>query len=169
MSKSRLVVFAGLIITLFLLTSPTQAAAATMKFRAVLFHNKVEAMEVEHIEGHVIGVFKSTGLASLETGEVAVMSQHGTFDYIKGAGTHMAYARLTFEDGSTIDYNYHGTTALAPEGKGAIFKDVSVEITGGTGKYAGIRGGGSYTGRRIVPGIAGAQFYSDSVLIYTLP
>ena len=42
-------------------------------------------------------------------------------------------------------------------------------ITQGTGKYAGIQGHGSYTGRRFVPIGAGAQVYLDWILTYTLP
>ena len=150
--------------------SVTQAGAATMKFRLVLFHTKVEIIKVEDVEGHIVGVYESTGLASLETGEVAVFEVlGGTFDYTKGTGIHDGYTRLTFEDGSTIFIKGQGTTRPDPKGKGSLFEGGTGEIYQGSGRYAGIQGRASYTGRRVVPVGAGAQLYLDYVLTYTLP
>ena len=169
MSKPKIIALTGLIIAAFLLASFTQAVAATMKFRLVLFHTKVEIIKVEDVEGHIVGIVQSTGLASLETGEVAVYALWGNFDYTKGTGIHRQYGRLTFEDGSTIDVKFEGTTWPDPKGKGSLFKSTSLVITQGSGRYAGIQGKGSYTGRRVVAMGAGAQLYSDNILTYTLP
>ena len=167
---SKIVALTALIMTAFLLMSVTQAEAATMKFRIVFFHTKVETIEVEDVEGHIVGIFESTGLASLETGEVAVFGVlGGTFDYTTGTGIHYGYDRLTFEDGSTIDFKGEGTTRPDPKGKGSLFKSTSMVITQGTGKYAGIRGELSYTGRRFAPIGARAQAYLDCILRYNLP
>ena len=153
-----------------LLMSATQVGAETMKYRVVLFHTKVEAIKIVDAEGHIVGIYESTGLATLETKEVGVVSQKGTFDYIKGTGTHDGYSRLTFEDGSTIDIKFEGITTPNPKAKGSLFESTSVLITQGTGQYAGIKGAGSYTGRRVVPAIgAGAELYTDMILRYTLP
>jgi hypothetical protein len=168
---SKIIALTALIMTAFLLISVTQARAATMKFRVVFFHTKVEVIEVGDVEGHIVGIYKSTGLASLETGEVAVFEIFaGTIDYTKGTGIHDAYWRLTFEDGTTIDFKSEGTTRPDPKGKGSVFKSTSMVVTQGSGKYTGIQGTGSYTGRRVVPVVgAGAQLYMDIVLTYTLP
>ena len=168
MTKSKTMALTGLLVAL-LLVSVTQAWAATMKFRLVLFHTKVEIIKVEDVEGHIVGVYESTGLASLETGEVAVFEVlGGTFDYTKGTGIHDGYDRLTFEDGSTIDFKSEGTTRPDPKGKGSLFEGKSV-IYQGSGRYADIQGEGTYTGRRVVPIGAGAQMYFDWILTYTLP
>ena len=170
MSKCKIVALTALIMTAFLLMAATQARAATMKYRIVMFHTKVEFIKVGDVEGHIVGINQTTGLASLETGEVAVYSQWGAFDYTKGTGIHRQYGRLTFEDGSTIDLKFEGTTRSDPKGKGSLFKSTSLVITQGSGRYAGIQGHGSYTGRRVVPVVgAGAQLYSDNIMIYTLP
>ena len=170
MSKSKIIALTALITDL-LVVSATQARAATMKFRVVLFHTKVETIKVEDVEGHIVGIFESTGLASLETGEVAVFEVlGGTIDYTKGTGVHSDYFRLTFEDGSTIIIKGEGTTQREPQGKGSVIKSTSMVITQGTGKYAGIQGEASYTGRRVVPMVgAGAQVYLDWILTYNLP
>ena len=168
MAKAKIIALTALIAAV-LLVSVTQSWAATMKYRTVQFHTKVEIIKVGDVEGHIVGTNETTGLATLETGEVAVFSQWGTFDYTKGTGIHRQYGRLTFEDGSTIDLKYEGTTRPDPKGKGSLFKSTSMVITQGTGKYAGIQGEGSYTARRVVPVGAGAQLYSDTILTYTLP
>jgi len=168
MAKSKVIILTGLITALFLI-SATQAWAATIKLRMVLFHTKVEIIKVGDVEGHIIGLHDTTGLASLETGEVAVVSERGTFDYTKGTGIHRGYERLTFEDGSTIDLKYEGTTRPESKGKGSLLKGTSLVITQGSGGYAGIQGEGSYTGRRVVAAGAGAQLFADMILKYTLP
>jgi len=148
--------------------SVTQAGAATMKFRMVMSHTKAEIIEVGDVEGHIIGAGESTGLASLETGEVAVIKHPWTIDYTKGTGTHKTYIHLTFEDGSTVVLTQDGTTRPDPKGKSSVFEGTCVIIQG-SGRYAGIKGDGSYRGRRVAPLGAAAQVYTDVILTYTLP
>ena len=167
MSKTKIIALVALI-TALLVVSVTQAWAATMKFRIVTFHTKLEVIKVGDVEGHIIGVLDSPGLASFDTGEVAVLSQWGSFDYTKGAGIHKAYLRLTFEDGSTIDYKMEGTTRPDPKGEGSLLEGTS-EIYQGSGRYARIQGKGTHTGKRVVALGAGAQVYFDFILTYTLP
>ena len=169
MSKYKIIALTGLIIAAFLLTSFTQAAAETMKFRIVMFHKKAQINKVEDVEGHIMGVGEASGLASLETDEVAVVTLNWFADYIKGAGITQGYVRLMFEDGSTIIYKYAGTTHPQPGGKSSLCKSTSVVITQGRGKYAGIKGEGSYTGKRVAPLGGGAQLFIDTYLTYTLP
>jgi len=165
---SKIITLTALIMTAFLLMSATQAVAATMKCRWVLSHTKVEVIKVGDVEGHIIALIDITGLALLETGEVAVVTEWGTADYTKGTGIHRGYERLTFEDGSTIDLKYEGTTRPDPKGKGSFLKGAFV-IYQGSGRYAGIKGDGSYTGRRVAPVGVAAQLYGDMILTYTLP
>ncbi len=166
---SKVVALTALIMTALLLMSATQAEAATMKFRVVMFLTKVETVKVEDVEEHIVGIYESTGLASLETGEVAVFEVlGGTFDYTKGTGIYDSYGRLTFEDGSTIDFKIEGTTRPDPKGKGSLF-EATHAIYQGSGRYAGIQGKGTHTGRRVVAIGAGAQMYIDVILTYNLP
>jgi hypothetical protein len=139
-----------------------------MKWRGVLFTTKAEILQVGDVPDHSIGIYDQTGLASFETGEVASFTIKGTFDYIKGSGTFQGYTRLTFEDGSTLDYKQQGTTRPDPMGKGSLLEGTATVIQG-TGRWAGIQGGGTTTGRRFVSIGAGAQVYNDLTLTYTLP
>ena len=168
MLRSKAIVM-GLLVAIFLLIPFSQAVAATMKFRTVMFHKNAQVIKVSDIEGHIMAVAELTGLASLDTGEMAVATVSAFADYIKGNGTAQGYIRLSFEDGSTIDYKYLHTTEALPDGKTSLFKSKSVEITQGTGKYAGIQGEGSFTGKRIAPFGTGAQLFLDTTLTYRLP
>jgi hypothetical protein len=168
MAKSKIIALVA-VITALLVVSVTQAWAATMKFRIVMFHKNVQIIKVGDIEGHIMAVGELTGLASLDTGEVAVATLSAFADYIKGTGIAQGYVRLSFEDGSTIDYKYQHTTEAQPDGKASLFKSKSVEITQGSGKYLGIKGEGSFTGKRVAPLGGGAQLFLDTILTYSLP
>ena len=169
MSKSKILALVALI-TALLLIPVTQALAETMKFRIVYFHTQVEVVEVPDYEGHKIYAGGSTGLATLTTGEVAVATLKWVADYIKGAGpVPIGYIRLTFEDGSTIDYKGVLYTRPDPNGNGSLFERGTGEIYQGTGRFAGIRGTLTSSGRRFAPMGEKAQCYLDYTLTYTLP
>ena len=165
---SKIITWTALIMTAFMLMSATQATAATMKFRVVFFHTKVEIIKVGDIEGHIMGVGESTGLASLETGEVAVVAIKWNVDYTKGAGITEGYWHLTFEDGSTIDIKGQATARPDPKGKGTLFEGKG-GVYQGSGRYAGIQGNDTFTGRRVVAIGTDAQAYFDHIMTYTLP
>jgi hypothetical protein len=148
--------------------SMSLAGAETMKFRQVQFYTKGEVLQIGDVPDHIIGIYDQTGLASFETGEVASLALKGTLDYIKGSGTIQGYSILTFEDGSTMASKWQGSTRPDPSGKGSRWKGTFTFIQG-TGRWAGIQGGGTFTGRRIVPFGAGAQAYTDNTGTYTLP
>jgi hypothetical protein len=152
----------------WLLGSVTQAWAQTLRWRQVMFYTKTEVLQIGNVPDHIIGIYDQTGLASLETGEVASATLKGTLDYIKGSGTIQGYNVLTFEDGSTMTAKYQGTTRPDPGGKGSRFEATWTFIQG-TGRWSGIQGEGTVTGRRIVPFGAGAQVYLDNTGTYTLP
>jgi hypothetical protein len=144
------------------------AGAETMKFRQVQFYTKGEVLQIGDVPDHIIGIYDQTGLASFETGEVASFALKGTLDYIKGSGTIQGYTVLTFEDGSTMTTKYQGTTRPDSSGKGSRWESTWT-YTQGTGRWAGIQGGGTSTGRRFVPFGGGVQLYSDITGTYTLP
>lgn len=152
-----------------LLLASTQAWAEMMKGRQVHFLTRVEVLEVGDVADHIIGIYGTTGLESnYEAGEVASPTNRGTLDYIKGAGTYEAYSIATYEDGSTCTYKVLGTTRPDRKGKGSLF-EATLTLIGGTGRFAGIQGEGSYTGRRIAPLDTAAPIYVDFTVTYTLP
>jgi hypothetical protein len=170
MSKRKIFVLVCLILTVFLFVSLSEAIAKTMKFRLVYFHTQVEVVEIPDVEGHKIYAGGSTGLATLTTGEVAVVTLKWVADYINGAGpVPISYNRMVFEDGSTIDYTGNVHTRPDPNGQGSIFERGTGKIYQGSGKYAGIKGKVTCKGRRFAPLGEKAQCYIDYTLTYSLP
>ncbi len=91
------------------------------------------------------------------------------FDYIKGGGQIHGYDVVTFEDGCTLCMKYQGTATPEENGKTTRWQ-ATCEFTNGTGRFEGIQGGGSFTGKRLAATPSGgAQFYVDYDLTYTLP
>ncbi|HYA14551.1 MAG TPA: hypothetical protein VEF33_09460 [Syntrophales bacterium] len=109
------------------------------------------------------------GVQSCDDGSVATYSAKSFFDYIKGNGESLSYSLATYEDGSTLWGKWQNTITSDPDGKTSSWEGTTESI-GGTGRFEGIQGSGSYTGKRLAsaPGV-GAQWYLDTILTYTLP
>ena len=150
---------AVLLIVACLLLSVTQARAETDKGRNVLHRIKVEEIEVGDVPGHVVGVIESKGLTFYENGEVATVSIVHTSDNTNGIGTYQGYGLFTFEDGSTHVHKFQSTST--EEG---LFKGTYTYVQG-TGRFEGIQGSGSFSGKNFgEPGL-----YADFTGTYTLP
>jgi hypothetical protein len=106
---------------------------------------------------------------SCDDGSVATTSNKPIFDYIKGNGKYQSYWVATYEDGSTSWIRLQGTATLDADRKTTWWEGTS-EFIKGTGRFEGIQGSGTSTGKRFsaLPG-AGAQYYIDWTFTYTLP
>lgn len=151
----------------WILVSIPEAGAEALKWRQVQSITKVKVIEIGDVPDHIIGLYGVPGLAFLENGEVAALWLAGTLDYVEGAGTHRGYATLTFDDQSKLVYHFQGTTRLDESGKISLLDGKIVFVEGG-GRFAGIQGEGTYTGRRAVPFGLEAFVYVDFTS-YRLP
>ncbi|MFQ6066703.1 MAG: hypothetical protein ACE5K3_05445 [bacterium] len=151
-----------LVVAAWLLVPVTQGAAETMKGRLVFFMTKMEEVQVGEVQGQTVGMYEVRGLGSYENGEVAIVMDWGTFDFMEG---FKGYEVNTFEDGSTHWIKYQGTATPAQEGKIMLYEG-TFEFMKGTGRFEGIKGSGSFTGKNFITyGIA----YIDYTGSYTLP
>jgi hypothetical protein len=168
-AKLWFAILAVAILAGFLALSQAGAETVKDKGRSIYHFVKTEVMKVGDVPGHVVGVVDTSGLAFFDTGEVANLSQKIILDLTNGTGPHRAYFVDTFEDGSTLTGIAEGTTT-AREGGISTFEG-KITYTGGSGRFAGIKGGGSYTGKRMAPAASGspAECYSDTDVSYTLP
>ena len=141
----------------------------TMKCRETGYTAKMNVIEVGDVPGHIIGVGEFPGVLSCDDGSIATTSTKDMFDYIKGSGKFHGYNVATFEDGSTLCIRYQGTATPEANGKTTRWQG-TCEFIRGTGRFEGIQGSGSLTGKRLAstPG-AGSQYYVDYDLTYTLP
>lgn len=161
-----------LVITAWLLMPVTQVVAETVKKTKITSYIiKTEAIPVPDVEGHIVGVFERRGVAVSEDGEVAAYHAQASFDLIKKqGGSFQGYAQLTFKDGSTTIAKFQGTQTLTPGEKLPTVVGKS-EYIKGTGRFQGIKGKVSFSGKLITP--YGEETKGDMVVdhtsTYTLP
>src|SRR4030042_624523 len=134
----------------WLLGSVTQGAAETKKYRSVAQFSKAEYMPIGDMEGHIFYMFEFRGLVFID-GEVAVITGWAFGDFIKGVGPVQNYYKIVFEDGSTQVLKSKFINKWGPDGKTSLYEDGKGEFIMGTGRFAGIKGTDSYTGKRITP------------------
>jgi hypothetical protein len=111
--------------------------AESFKARLINGMTKMETIAVGDEEGHVVGVYERKGVTMYENGEVANEVTRGTFDSAKG---WQGYCLQTFQDGSTMWMRHRGSMR-----KGKVV-EATFELIGGTGRYEGIKGSGTFTG-----------------------
>ena len=162
----------ALVIAAWFLVSVTQAMAETktVKYKATSYVTKAEFMPVFDEKGHVIGMLERRGVAVFETGEVAAYLMRATFDLIKRQGPVQGYSQVTYKDGSTTVYKWQSNLSLPPEWK-LGFVEGKGEYIIGTGRFKGIKGTVSWTGRYItLPGKeTKGDMYKEVTSTYTLP
>ena len=128
---------------------PTTTHAEDVEWQVTSYITKIEFIPVPDVEGHAVGIFERRGTAIYKNGETAAYHTRGTWDFIKSNGLFNGYTTMTFEDGSMVMAKYKGDMTTEPEklptfsGKGEYIK--------GTGKYEGIKGNLSFSGKYITP------------------
>ncbi len=169
--KTSLRLFAMLVISVCVLGSAMQAEAETLQAKVFSYFTQAEIIQVGDVDGHIIMPHTRRGLAFFENGDVGTYTFWGTADAIKGKGTATGYTMLTFEDGSTIVYQLKGEWGPGP--KGFPVGKGTGEFTKGTGKYEGIKGSLTWTGKYYTNYSKEKGTLGDSVLeltgTYTLP
>ena len=165
--KSLWILFGILVISAWVLGSPIQAGAETMKYKFYTWVIKRESLPVADVEGHVLGLNVRNAFLVFENGEVATSISVGWNDYIKGAGPFMQYQTLTFEDGSTIIIKSQGTVGAYTAGGTGGWKS---EIIKGTGRFEGIKGTQAAKAKYLPleKGEAGPKGYGEGSITYTL-
>ena len=168
--KSIMILIGLLVIMAWLLGSVTQAVAETKKWRLVGYFPKAEFVPVGDVEGHFLGIFEFRGLEFID-GEVAIVSGVAYGDFIKGVGPVTNYVKAVYEDGSTVVSMNRFKSLIAPDMKTGLYEDGKGEIIMGTGRFAGIKGSLSWTGKRLAPFSkeARGEFFSEGTMTYTLP
>ena len=146
--KSMLILFIVLMISAWVLGSAIQAGAETMKCRAAVTATKDERVAVGDEEGHTLGVQIFQGLAFFENGEIAKLRTHAIFDTGPGGGQSINYMFFTFEDGSTIIVR--AQRLMVADKPGTFSAQMPGELIKGTGRFEGIKGTTSATGKNFL-------------------
>lgn len=128
----------------------------------------VTTVEVGDVPGHVVGVVEFKGLSFFADGEVATHTNPATFDLTNGSGPHHGYVVHYFDDGSTSIERYGGEARLTADGKRTVVEG-TFECIGGTGRFAGLKGQGTYRGERLGALETGDYVYVDTTGSCTVP
>jgi hypothetical protein len=129
---------------------------------------QVTTVEVGDVPGHVVGVVEFRGLSFFADGEVATHVNPATFDLTNGSGPHQGYVVHHFDDGSTSIERYQGAARLSTDGKRTVVEG-TFECVGGTGRFAGLKGEGTYRGERLGALATGDYVYVDTTGSCTVP
>ena len=75
-------------------------------------------------------------------------------DPVAGTGTHRGYFRRLFKNGDTDYGPFEGThkTTVKEDGSWETTWEGTWKVTGGTGKFKNIKGGGTYRGKATAEG-----------------
>ena len=167
--KLMCVLFGVLVISVWILGSTIQAGTETMKFRNVQTATKDETIPVADAEGHVLGLQIGEGLGFFDNGEISKMRAHSLYDFVPGKGSQIiGYTIHTFEDGSTFVVRF--TRLLVPDKSGNPVAQVTADLIKGTGRFEGIKGTMSGTGKNFPRTKEEAtRFTNDVTFTYTLP
>ena len=159
-----------LIAAALLLTTLDSADAAELKVRITSYIANHRIKPVGDVEGHLAGPYLRRGLVFLETGEVGLFRSTGTIETTKGNGFVQSESTYSFDDGSTLVVSVDGDVEMSP-GKGIIYRKLTGTSVRGSGRYEGISGTATATGRNLTPfsDETRSDAYFDAVITYTLP
>jgi hypothetical protein len=156
----KVAVIALVVMASVVLVPTTRAVDEKTSGRIVAHYTKMETMEVGDVPGHVMGVAQQTGLMFYSTGEIARKTATFTFDLMKGKGTFVDYSIYTDPDGSIRFIKAAGTAGPVGDGKKFVMEG-TFECIGGTGRYEGDKGTGTFKGERIGELKTGGDAYYD--------
>lgn len=129
---------------------------------------RVTTVEVGDVPGHIVGVVEFKGLTFFADGEIATHSNPATFDLTNGSGPHQGYLVHYFDDGSTSIERYQGEARLSADGKRTTITG-TFQCIGGTGRFEGLKGEGTYRGERLGALQTGDYVYVDTTGSCTVP
>ena len=166
--KLMCILFGILVISAWVLGSASLVGAETMKCKSIATATKDETISVSDEEGHFLRLRISEGLAFFENGEIAKVRLYSLSDTVKKGGQGIGYILYTFDDGSTIVNRYQ--RLMVADQSGNYSAKTKSEIIKGTGRFEGIKGTSSSTGKDFPATKEEAgRVFNDSTLTYTLP
>jgi len=172
--KLRLAFFIAIIVSLFAaFVTFAQGNEKTMTFSAILHQTQVKEIKAKDKPGHILLTSENKGLAIFENEELATYHVWVLWDGVENdstfQGSGYGYIVMKFEDKSTIIWKLKGSNTVIHNEKTFSYQEKgTLEITNGTGRFKGIQGKGSYTGRAIDQDTEFPGYYNFSVT-YTLP
>lgn len=143
-----------------------RAEPMTLAYQAVMHVAESYAMPLLGNDRHVVGTAAFQGLALLEGGDDVAMHRYAGWFEIEGeAGRFHGALDFSFGDGATLTAAYEGVIDTVSETDfefSATVRDVT-----GTGRFAGVTGEGTFSGRRYGPIAQGGLTHVSGALELT--
>ena len=142
------------VISIFLISIwlfPSQAGAETWKYKIVMYFTRFEMAPIPALETQAYFLTEFRGLTFWENGEISFYSGAAIGESYKGKGPVENCITHTFTDGSTIVSKNKFINISAPDGKTALWEEITGQIVKGTGRFEGIKGTISAKGKRLTP------------------
>ena len=124
---------------------------AKIKGTATSVNTKWHQIEIGDVEGHILGLYENTQLWVMDpSGEKPICRSRGIMDLNPktGQGTMQGYSAYTYSNGDKLFSSYDGKLV----GKGQ-WEGTWTNI-GGTGKYEGLTGGGTWAAKSLGSGVS---------------
>ena len=136
-------------------------ANEVLSFHFVTYASSLQSLDVGDREGHLLRLSRRSGIAIFPDGSVGASQFSATNDYVNGSGTYLAYCNITLADGSVLWFRVAGSTKI--EETTTLFPEAPVIVLGGTGRFEGSSGDGTFKGE-LTPFAVGANLYADVVI-----
>lgn len=142
-------------------------ADEVLKFRMFMHATSVQTQQVGDVDGHVLNLGRFSGLALFSDGSVGTATLTFTSEYgehVKGVGTFYTYFSVTPSKDSTLWIKVAGT-GKPGDGTTTVFPEAPAIVVGGSGRFEGAKGGGTFVGGvRLTPIAAGADLWNEFVI-----
>jgi len=161
MKAKRVVAFIALIALVGLAMAGDAVAGEKSKGRSIMYTVKWEKLDVPGQEKHLVALSEAKGISSIlegkDAGDVIVLRHVEILDIDlkSGKGSSIGYGEGTDKAGDKYYYRYDGRRIGGPFW--AAQWEGELTYLGGTGKYEGVQGKGTFSGYPIAP----MQSYSD--------
>jgi hypothetical protein len=154
------------------LASANEIGAETLKITVSNVVTKGEPFPVGDVQETGLVFLVRDGIFALENGEFGSFRAIVTAQQIKGKPvSYLGFTVYVFGDGSIIVASFQtGSAWPDPEGKVAALRKASGEMTYGSGRFKGIKGTQTMTGKilKAQKGEASGKAYNEFILTYTL-
>lgn len=128
--------------------------------RYITYEVKSEVKPVGDVDGHFAGAFRNHGVCLKNVGlpdeEVGVLTSAGAFDAVFTSATTTSKCVMsgkttcTFADKSSHTDEWTATCKHGPNGK--LVSEGRSTYVEGTGRFEGIKGGGTFAGKELIGG-----------------
>jgi hypothetical protein len=138
-------------------------ADETLKVKTFSHLVSVNSQDVGDVPGHTLALIRTQGLVSFPDGSVGTSYWTVVTNYTNGSGPiPIDIGNITASDGSMLWFDFPGE-GITQGGKTSV--KGTLRVTGGTGKFAGMKGEGTWTGQRLQPSLApGAEIYNEMTI-----